>query len=115
MLRRIDLKDPWRSLDKGFWPDELPAGGRTVVYGHNGSGKSTLSELLLSLAGGASATAVMWEDEHKHGTAVARDGAGPSSSMAVFTRKWVEANLSAFLDGASASAIVTLGKGSSPW
>ena len=30
--------------------------------------------------------------------------------MAVFTRKWVEANLSAFLDGAGASAIVTLGK-----
>jgi hypothetical protein len=30
--------------------------------------------------------------------------------MAVFTRKWVDANLSAFLDGASASAIVTLGR-----
>lgn len=30
--------------------------------------------------------------------------------MAVFTRKWVETNLSAFLDGASASAIVTLGR-----
>jgi len=30
--------------------------------------------------------------------------------MAVFTRKWVESNLSAFLDGAGASAIVTLGK-----
>ena len=30
--------------------------------------------------------------------------------MAVFTRKWVEANLSDFLDGDSASAIVTLGE-----
>lgn len=30
--------------------------------------------------------------------------------MAVFTRKWVEANLSDFLDGESASAIVTLGR-----
>jgi len=30
--------------------------------------------------------------------------------MAVFTRKWVEANLSDFLDGDSASAIVTLGR-----
>ena len=50
MLRKLDLKGPWRSLDIDFWPDELPAGGRTVVYGHNGSGKSTLSELLLSLS-----------------------------------------------------------------
>jgi wobble nucleotide-excising tRNase len=30
--------------------------------------------------------------------------------MAVFTRKWVETNLSAFLDGDNASAIVTLGE-----
>ena len=30
--------------------------------------------------------------------------------MAVFTRKWVDANLSEFLDGAGASAIVTLGR-----
>jgi len=110
VLRRIDLKDPWRSLDKGFWSGELPAGGRTVVYGHNGSGKSTLSELLLSLAEGACATDVVWEDEDKRRTTVGPDSPGPATSMAVFTRKWVEANLSAFLDGASASAIVTLGK-----
>lgn len=110
MLRRLDLKDPWRCLDKGFWPDDLPLGCKTVVYGHNGSGKSTLSELLLSLAEGAGATGVIWEEETKHRTSVSAGGAAPSQSMAVFTRRWVEANLSAFLDGQSASAIVTLGK-----
>lgn len=110
MLRRFDLKQPWRSLDTGFWPDDLPAGCRTVVYGHNGSGKSTLSEVLLSLAEGDCATGIAWEDENKHRTNIGAGGAGPSAPIAVFTRKWVEANLSAFLDGASASAIVTLGK-----
>ena len=110
MLRRFDLKDRWRSLDKGFWPDDLPLGCRTVVYGHNGSGKSTLSEMLLSLAEGAGAARVIWEDEAKHRTNVSAGGAAPSQCMAVFTRKWVEANLSAFLDGQSASAIVTLGR-----
>ncbi|MDJ1115106.1 AAA family ATPase [Microbacterium dauci] len=110
MLRRLDLKDPWRSLDQGFWPDDLPSGGRTVVYGHNGSGKSTLSELLLSLAEGACASGIVWEDEQKRRTNISAGGASPSAAMAVFTRRWVETNLSAFLDGASASAIVTLGK-----
>lgn len=110
MLRRLDLKDPWRSLNQGFWPDDLPLGCRTVVYGHNGSGKSTLSELLLSLAEGACATGIVWEDEQKRRNNISTGGVSPIVSMAVFTRKWVEANLSAFLDGASASAIVTLGK-----
>lgn len=110
MLRRLDVKAPWRSLDGGFWPDELPAGCRTVVYGHNGSGKSTLSELLLSLAEGSSATNVVWEDDQKQRTNVPTGGTSPSPAIAVFTRKWVERNLSAFLDGAGASAIVTLGR-----
>jgi len=110
MLRRLDLEGPWRSLDKGFWPDDLPLGCRSVVYGHNGSGKSTLSELLLSLAEGACATDVGWEDENGRRINVGIGSPGPSHSMAVFTRKWVEANLSDFLDGDSASAIVTLGR-----
>ncbi|CCG02735.1 AAA family ATPase [Blastococcus saxobsidens] len=110
MLRRLDLKAPWRSLDKGFWPDNLPSGCRTVVYGHNGSGKSTLSELLLSLAEGSCATGVVWEHEDGQRTTVGSGEVSPSSSMAVFTRKWVEANLADFLDGDSASAIVTLGR-----
>jgi wobble nucleotide-excising tRNase len=110
MLRRIDLKDSWRSLEKGFWPDDLPLGRKTVVYGHNGSGKSTLSELLLSVAEGSCAADVVWEHEDKRRTNVGMGDASPSASMAVFTRKWVEMNLSAFLDGASASAIVTLGR-----
>jgi len=109
MLRRLDVKDQWRSLDKGFWPDDLPAGCRTVVYGHNGSGKSTLSELLLSLAEGETATDITWEDEGRQRSTAAPSGVSPSS-IAVFTRKWVEANLAAFLDGDSASAIVTLGR-----
>jgi wobble nucleotide-excising tRNase len=110
MLRRLDLKAPWRSLDQGFWPDDLPLGCRTVIYGHNGSGKSTLSELLLSLAEESAATDVVWEDDDKQRTQVTARGASPAPSMAVFTRKWVDTNLSAFLDGASASAIVTLGR-----
>lgn len=110
MLRRLDLRNPWRSLDKGFWPEDLPLGCRTVIYGHNGSGKSTLSELLLSLAEGRCAVGVVWEDEDKQRTTVGAGGASPASSLAVFTRKWVEANLSDFLDGDSASAIVTLGR-----
>ena len=109
MLRRLDLEDQWRSLDKGFWPDDLPVGSRTVIYGHNGSGKSTLSEVLLSLAEGRCATDVVWEDESERRFTISSGGASPSS-MAVFTRKWVEANLSDFLDGESASAIVTLGR-----
>lgn len=110
MLRRIDLKVPWRSLDRGFWPDDLPLGSRSVVYGHNGSGKSTLAELLLELADGSSSSAVVWEDENRQGTVVAAGEGLPSQSIAVFTRKWVDVNLKAFLDGASASAIVTLGR-----
>jgi len=110
MLRRLDLKRPWRSLDKGFWPDDLPLGCRTIVYGHNGSGKSTLAELLMSLAEDDSATEVVWEDQDGQRTTVRPGGSSPSPSVAVFTRKWVEANLSDFLDGDSASAIVTLGE-----
>jgi wobble nucleotide-excising tRNase len=110
MLRRLDLMGPWRCLDKGFWPDGLPLGCRTVVYGHNGSGKSTLSELLLSLAEGRGAADVVWEGEDGQRTNVRAGGVSPSPFMAVFTRKWVDENLSAFLDGKNASAIVTLGQ-----
>jgi len=110
VLRRLDLKSQWRSLDSDFWPDNLPLGSRTVIYGHNGSGKSTLAELLLSLAEGSAATSVVWEDNDRGKTTVQPGGASPSPAMAVFTRKWVEANLSAFLDGENAVAIVTLGQ-----
>lgn len=109
MLRRLDLKDPWRSLDKGFWPDSLPLGRATVVYGHNGSGKSTLAELLLSLGEGPAATSVVWEHDDGVKVNVPSGGNGPAA-VAVFTRAWVEANLSEFLAGKSADAIVTLGK-----
>jgi wobble nucleotide-excising tRNase len=110
VLRRIDVKSSWRSLHKGFWPDDLPLGARTVVYGHNGSGKSTLSELLLAGAEGACPAPVVWENETGHRLNIDVGGSSPVVSIAVFTRKWVGTNLSAFLDGASASAIVTLGK-----
>jgi len=110
MLRRLDVKAPWRSLTTGFWASDLPLGKRTIIYGHNGSGKSTVSELLLSLAESSSATSVVWEDEKGRKTTVRAGGSSPSPHMAVYTRRWVDANLSAFLDGASAAAIVTLGK-----
>lgn len=110
MLRRLDVKAPWRSLNTGFWASDFPLGKRTIVYGHNGSGKSTVAELLLSLAESSSATGVIWEDEKGHKTTVRAAGTSPSPHMAVYTRRWVDENLSAFLDGASAAAIVTLGK-----
>lgn len=81
-----------------------------MVYGHNGSGKSTLSELLLSLTEEQCATDVIWESDDGEKVTVRAGGVSPSPSMAVFTRKWVKENLSAFLDGKSASAIVTLGR-----
>jgi wobble nucleotide-excising tRNase len=79
------------------------------VYGHNGSGKSTLSELLLSLAKGECATDVVWEDETGQRSRVGVGGVSPTPGVSVFTRKWVKENLSAFLDGEGAAAIVTLG------
>lgn len=110
MLRRLEVKAPYRSLDPDFWPIDVPLGKRTVIYGHNGSGKSTLSELLLEIAGGASPVDVAWEDESGQAHRVAPGGAAPSPSMSVFTKTWVEENLAEFLDGRNASAIVTLGK-----
>jgi wobble nucleotide-excising tRNase len=110
MLRRLDVKAPYRSLQQGFWPAGIPLGERTVIYGHNGSGKSTVCELLLEIASGNSPVEVIWEDESGRVHKVARGGSGPAPSMAVFTRSWVEKNLSEFLVGRSASAIVTLGE-----
>ncbi|WGH09981.1 AAA family ATPase [Rothia kristinae] len=110
MLRRLKIEKSWRSFNSHFWPDDLPLGRKTVIYGHNGSGKSTFSELLLDLSEGGGATDVAWEDESMHITKVPTGTAAPSPSISVFTRRWIEANLSAFLEGRNASAIVTLGK-----
>lgn len=52
---------------------------------------------------------MVWEDEGKIRATLNKGDSSPSPSMAVFTRKWVDDNLSDFLDGDSASAIVTLG------
>lgn len=110
MLRRLDTTAAWRSLGQGFWPQGIPLGKKTVIYGHNGSGKSTLAELLLSLAEGSAATDLTWEDENQNPIKISAGNKPPSQSIAVFTRRWVETNLSDFLDGESAAAIVTLGK-----
>ena len=110
MLRAIEIKEEWRSLRPGFWPKGLPMARRTVIYGHNGSGKSTFAELLLSIAEGEVPVDAGWEDESRSTVVVKRGGPTPSPGMAVFTRKWVEANLAAFLNGEDASAIVTLGR-----
>ncbi|MCP4304585.1 MAG: AAA family ATPase [bacterium] len=110
MLRRLDVEGRWRSLDKDSWPNDMPLGRRTVIYGHNGSGKSTLSELLLGIADGHSVTGVVWEDENRTRRAIALGDGDPDFVPAVYTRKWVQENLSDFLDGDTASAIVTLGR-----
>jgi wobble nucleotide-excising tRNase len=110
MLRRIDVQSQWRSLAPGFWPPDVPLGRASVIYGHNGSGKSTLAEALLSIASNDAPTGVVWEQDDKRKINVAPGGGGPSPAMAVFTRKWVEANLAEFLRGESADAIVTLGE-----
>lgn len=110
MLRRLDTKSRYRSLSPGSWPAHVALGKRTVIYGHNGSGKSTLSDLLLEIAAGDSPIDATWEDENGTVHKIVTGGAGPSPSMAVFTKSWVQKNLSQFLDGAGASPIVTLGE-----
>lgn len=104
------MKEQWRLFEKGMWPEDRPLGHATVVYGHNGSGKSTLAELLLSLGAGKAATGVVWETSDQVKVAVPAGGSSPSPAMAVFTRAWVQANLSEFLAGENAEAIVTLGQ-----
>ena len=110
MLRRLDVKEPWRSLKPGYWPTDIPLGGRTVLYGHNGSGKSTLAELLLHIAENDAPVNTVWEDDAGKKVTLQPGDKGPAIGMAVFTRKWVQENLAAFLDGEGASAIVTLGR-----
>lgn len=110
MLRRLDLSDSYRSLSKGFWPTAVSLGKRSVIYGHNGSGKSSFASLLLEIASNETSTGVVWEDEHGEAFTVQIGQGGPSPSMAVFTKEWVRRNLSQFLDGATASPIVTLGE-----
>lgn len=109
MLRHIEIKKRWRSLGKDFWPNDLPAGKKTVIYGHNGSGKSTFSELLLHLSEGASPTEITWEDSQNNKVNILARGSLPSIGMSVYTNKWVRKNLAEFLDGETASSIVTLG------
>ncbi|XBB65389.1 AAA family ATPase [Nocardioides sp. WV_118_6] len=110
MLRRIDVKKSWRSLTPGFWPTSRALGSHTVIYGHNGSGKSTLAELLLQVSEGRAEVEVLWEAEDQKRVSVPPGGACPVPDLAVFTRRWVEANLSGLLEGQSAPAILTLGK-----
>lgn len=109
MLRHIEIKKRWRSLGEDFWPNDFPAGKKTVIYGHNGSGKSTFSELLLQLSEGASPTEITWEDSQNHKVNILARGSLPSIGMSVYTNKWVRKNLAEFLDGETASSIVTLG------
>lgn len=110
MLRRLEPTRSYRSLSNGCWPNTLPLGRRTVIYGHNGSGKSSFASLLLEIASDDASAEVHWEDEHRQNHTVKVGGGGPTSAMAVFTKEWVRRNLSQFLDGATASPIVTLGE-----
>lgn len=110
MLRRFEPTTTYRSLNRGFWSSTLPLGRRSVIYGHNGSGKSCFASLLLEVATDSTSTEIMWEDEVGTSHTVRVGGAGPSPAMAVFTKEWVWRNLSQFLDGDTASPIVTLGE-----
>ena len=92
MLRRLDLKDPWRSLDASFWPDDLLLGRHTVIYGHNGSGKSTLAELLLSVAEGSCATDLGWQNELLARSPIGLGGSGAVPPTASAARMTVEQN-----------------------
>lgn len=110
MLRRLEPTKSYRSLSKGFWSSTLPLAKRSVIYGHNGSGKSSFASLLLEIASDDASTEVLWEDEHGQSHTVRVGRGGPSPAIAVFTKEWVRRNLSQFLDGATASPIVTLGE-----
>ncbi|WP_344204498.1 AAA family ATPase, partial [Aeromicrobium alkaliterrae] len=103
-------REQWRSLDADFWSDDRPAGSRTIIYGHNGSGKSTLAEMLLGIAEGDCTTSVVWEDPSQRPVNLDQGPIAAPAPMAVFTKKWVQANLDAFLSGDRATAIVTLGR-----
>lgn len=110
MLRRLELTHAYRSLRKGFWPSDLPLGQRSVIYGHNGSGKSSFASLLLEMASDNATTGVTWEDEAGVSHAVTAGQGAPSPAMAVFTKEGVRRNLTQFLDGETASPIITLGE-----
>lgn len=110
VLRRLDVKDSYRSLHAGFWPSAVPLGKRSVIYGHNGSGKSCFASLLLEIASDDAPTEVVWEDDQGRQHTIRLGKGGPSPSMAVFTKAWVQRNLDEFLDGDTASPIVTLGE-----
>jgi len=110
MLRRLEPTDSYRSLRRGFWPIDLPLGRRSVIYGHNGSGKSSFATLLFEIASEETSTEVHWEDEDAHTHTVHVGQGGPSPAVAVFTKEWVRRNLAQFLEGATASPIVTLGQ-----
>lgn len=110
MLRRLDLTTAFRSLNPGFWPTDVPLGRKSVIYGHNGSGKSSFASLLLEIASSTTPQEVVWEDERGVKHSIGAGKTGPAPSMAVFTKAWVERNLSEFLDGDTASPIVTLGE-----
>ncbi len=110
MLRRLEPVLDYRSLSKGYWPTNLPLGRRSVIYGHNGSGKSSFASLLLEIASENASTRVTWEDDAGTSHALQVGQGCPSPAMAVFTKEWVRRNLSQFLDGDTASPIVTLGE-----
>ncbi len=109
MLSKIGLHAPFRSLVPETFTQEAVFGKKTVVYGHNGSGKSSLAELLYQLSEGRCSNAVSWVDVSGSRVEIARNTSPQQATLSVFTKSWVHANLSSFLDGDSAASIVTLG------
>src|SRR5690625_4416809 len=110
MLGRLELNKKFRSLEPRSFPGDVVFGKRTVIYGHNGSGKSSLAEMLHQLGSSRLPGHLTWIDKNggKHGPSP--DSPFPDAHVTTYCKSWIEENVSQFLDGDKAAAIVTLGK-----
>lgn len=109
MLSQLALDMPFRSLRPDTFSEDITFGKRTIIYGHNGSGKSSLAELLYQIGNAQYEESLSWTDGSGNRTKLKPGQEAPATTLSVFTKSWVEKNLSEFLDGNSAASIVTFG------